>query len=260
MIQNGIPASSWPDAAAIRSFVAALAAALTATLGVALGGAAALGQSLTVLPVNIEMPPAQKAATLTVINQGDAETSVQVRALAWSQQGGQEQLSPSDEVMASPPIATIAAGGTQVVRLVLRRAPQDREATYRLLLDQIPSAAAPGTVRIVLRLSIPVFAEPAIRAVPRLRFQVESHAGQAYLVQVNDGAKHEKLRDLALTTGSGVTVPLAADASPYLLAGTTSRRRIANAASLPTAGGSVRLAAHGDSGAIDERVPVVAVP
>jgi fimbrial chaperone protein len=112
---------------------------------------AAKAQSLTVLPVNIEMAPGQMSTTMTVINQGTTETSVQLRAFAWSQKDGKEVLTASDDVVASPPAATIAPGATQVVRLVLRKAPGAQEATYRMLLDQIPPPAAPGTVRISLR-------------------------------------------------------------------------------------------------------------
>jgi Pili and flagellar-assembly chaperone, PapD N-terminal domain len=91
-------------------------------------------------------------ASLTVKNEADAETSLQVRAFAWSQSTlGDERLEPTTELMASPPICTITAGASQGVRLVWP--PQGGEASYRILLDQIPPPAAPGTVRIALRLS-----------------------------------------------------------------------------------------------------------
>lgn len=64
-----------------RSF--ATAGAFAAGLAVLASGTPADAQSLTVLPVNITMAPGQMATTLTVINQGDSETSVQIRALAW---------------------------------------------------------------------------------------------------------------------------------------------------------------------------------
>ena len=237
------------------------AGALAAGLAVLLAGGAAKAQSLTVLPVNISMAPGQLASTLTVINQGTAETSVQVRALAWSQAAdGKETLVPSDQVLASPPIVTIAAGATQVVRLVLRSAPQGKEATYRILLDQIPPPAAPGMVRIALRLSIPVFAEPDTRAVSHVQYHVERDAGQAFLVALNDGGRHDTVRDIALTTTDGSAVKTVADASPYILAGAAQRWRIVGPDRVPATGGSLRLSARADSGAISEPVPVVAQP
>src|SRR5580704_6037551 len=122
-------------------------------------GGTARAQSLMVLPVNVRMAPGQRTASVTVVNHGATEASIQIRAYAWTQPNGKEQLTLSDVVLVSPPIASIAPGGTQIVRLVLRQSPQDREATYRILLDQIPPPATPGTVRVVLRMSIPIFAQ-----------------------------------------------------------------------------------------------------
>ena len=246
-------------AGAARSGVAT-AGAFAAGLGVLLTGGAAKAQSLTVLPVNIEMPSGQLASTLTVLNQGTAETSVQVRALAWSQVNGVEQLKPSDEVQISPPIVTIAAGGTQVVRLVLRHAPQGHEDTFRILLDQVPPPASPGTVRVALRLSIPVFAEPETRALPHMQFHVENDAGQAYLVATNDGTRHDTFRDLTLTTSTGTALKTVASASPYVLAGATDRWRIGTEGHPVTTGETFHLAGHADIGTLDQSVAVVAHP
>jgi P pilus assembly chaperone PapD len=140
---------------ASRRVVAAVG--LVPALIVLLAGSAR-AQSLMVLSVNIQMAPGQKATTLTVINKGDSETAIQVRAYAWNQPDGDDQLTTSDAVLVSPPLTSIAPGVSQVVRLVLRQLPQGREATYRIVLDQIPPPAVPGTVRVVLRMSIPIFA------------------------------------------------------------------------------------------------------
>jgi fimbrial chaperone protein len=223
-----------------------------------LSGGAVSAQSLTVLPVTIQLTPGRMATALTVINQGEGETSVQVRAFAWNQPDGNDQLTSSNEVLASPPLATIAPGATQIVRLVLRRPPQGHEATYRVLLDQIPPPAAPGTVRIALRLSIPVFAEPAIRVAPHVQFHIERDAGQAWLVAFNDGGRHETIRDIALTTSEGSGLQTEANVSPYVLAGATRRWRIIAQAHLPVPGGTVRLTAHADTGVVNQPVSVLA--
>ena len=229
---------------------------------VALVSAAAIvpagAQSLTVLPVNIEMLAGQMATTLTVLNRGDSETSIQVRALAWDQHDGQERLSATDEIIASPPIATVPAGGTQTVRLVLRRPAQGKEGSYRILVDQIPAAATPGTVRIALRLSIPVFAQAATRALPRLQYRVETSGGQSYLVLVNEGDRHEKLSKVVLFAGSAKPLGVVPESSPYVLAGATTRRRLAVAPGALVPGTTVRLTTQLESGSVDLPVSVVA--
>jgi fimbrial chaperone protein len=142
---------------------------------------------------------------------------------------------------------------------VLSKSPQGQEASYRILVDQIPPPAAPGTVRIALRLSIPIFAEPDSRAVSHVTFHVERDAGQAYLVAVNDGGRHETIRDIALTTGQGAKLKTDNQVSPYVLAGATRRWAIVEPGGLPAAGGSsLRMTARADSGALDQAVPVLA--
>jgi fimbrial chaperone protein len=224
---------------------------------VTVGFAAAQGESqgLTVLPVSILLMPGQMTTTLTIQNHYDSDTAFQVRSFAWRQSADADQLTPSDDLLASPPLGSITAGATQVVRLVLLRPPQSQEAAYRIIFDQIPPPAAPGTVRIALRLSIPVFAEPPTRVAPHLQWYIENDNGQAYLVATNDGNRHDTVRDIALTSLRG-TLKVEADVSPYVLAGATRRWRILTSGPLPSDEGPWRLTAHSDSGGIDQKVSV----
>ena len=223
-----------------------------------LTGVAARAQSLSVMPVNIYLAPGQSATTLTVTNQGTTKTSVQIRAFGWSQEGDGDQLAPSDAVVVSPPIASIDPGASQVVRLILRQAPQGHEATYRILVDQIPPPAEPGIVHLVLRLSIPIFAEPPTRAFPQLQFHLELDGGQMVLVGINGGLRHEAVRDIEVLTGDGRKLKAAAGSSPYILAGSTRRWNIAVEGPLPAPGDSMQMTGHADAGAIKEQISVLA--
>jgi fimbrial chaperone protein len=223
-------------------------------------GIPARAQSLAVVPVNVLLAPGQNAATLTVTNQGDRETAIQIRPFAWNQPDGNDDLAPTNALVISPPLTTIAPGATQVVRLILRQPPQDRELTYRILVDQIPPPAEPGIVHVVLRLSIPIFAQPPVRALPHLQFHLEYEAGQIYLVGANDGLRHEVIRDIVLSTSDGARLKADSGLSPYILAGVKRRWHIAATGSLPSSTETLRLTAHCDSGAIDEQVSIVAKP
>ena len=75
-----------------------------------LAGPPARAQALSVLPVNIFFLPGQKASSLTVTNMGTSETAIQIRAYAWSQKDGDDQLTDTDAVVLSPPLASIAPG------------------------------------------------------------------------------------------------------------------------------------------------------
>jgi len=235
----------------------AAAKAVATVLLVLLTGPTAIGQALSVLPVNVLLSPGQKATSLTVTNNGESETAIQIRAYSWSQPDGNDQLTASDEVVASPPLATMAPGASQVVRLILRQSPEGREATYRILLDQIPPPAQPGVVNIVLRMSIPIFAQPAIRSFADLQFHLERKDGQIYLVGFNAGNLHETIRDIVLTASDGRKLKPESNTSPYILAGVTRRWHIAAQDSLPLSSETLQLTAHANSGAIEEQVRFV---
>lgn len=234
--------------------------ALSGCLLALLGGASAHAQSLKVMPVNVLISPGQRAATLTVVNAGAVDTAVQIRAFGWDQENGVDKLSESNDIVASPPIATIAPGASQVVRLVLRRPPNGKEATYRILLNQIPAAATPGKVQIVFSMSIPIFAQPATRAAAHLQIHMEENDGRTYLVAFNDGLRHEVLRNIALSTADGRKLTTEANASPYILAGSTRRWSVVAQGPLPASTETLQLNAHTDAGAFEQQVHVVPLP
>lgn len=220
---------------------------------------AAQAQALTVLPVSIQMAPGQQATTLTIINQGDKPTSVQVRGFNWIQKDGADQLIPTESLVRSPPLGTIPPGSSQVVRLVLRAPVTTKEGTYRVLLDQIPGPAEPGTVRLALRLSIPVFVEPATRTASHLSWRVQNSGAETYLVAVNDGTRHDMVRDIAVGSGGEGGMKVTAG-SPYVLAGSTRRWLITGIGHPLASGSSVRLTGIDNAGAIDQPVLVAANP
>lgn len=226
------------------------AARLLPILPLLLAAVPAAAQTIAVEPVVIQLAPGATTATLTVVNQGEREAAYQLRAFTWNSEEGKDSLAPTDSVVASPPLGTIAPGGRQLVRLVLRTAPQSAETTYRIWLDQIPPPAEPGAVRIALRFSIPVFAEPATRVAPDLKWHLTREGGDTYLVVQNDGSRHQTVRDLALTDADGKALATEGNVSPHVLAGASRRWHIAGA----VRGAALRLTAKTDDGSIDQQV------
>ncbi len=196
-----------------------------------LTGTAAGAQVLTILPVTISLPARQQAGIVTLVNSGQTDVSIQVRAFAWTQSAdGSDRLESTDALAVSPPLATIPAGRKQIVRLVLRQPAQATEASYRILVDQIPGPAQGNEIRVALRSSLPVFVEPHASAAPRLRFGAEMTGGALYVFAVNDGKRHENIQNLTLRTAGGTSFSPTAGISPYILPGATRRWLVANAA------------------------------
>ena len=230
---------------------------LAATLAFGIFTIPAGAHGITIDPVNVVMAPGQAAATLTIANGGDQEISFQIRAFAWQQdRAGDSQLARTDELLVSPPLGTIAPGATQIARLVLTRAPQDRELSYRILIDELPPPAQAGVVRVALRFSIPVFAEPAGIVAPHVQWRIATQGTQAWLVALNDGTRHQSVHEIALRAADGRTLRLKSDTPPYVLAGGEHRWIIQLQGLLLSPGSVMRLTALGDGEAIDQQVRV----
>ena len=229
-------------------------------LGVLLSCLPVGAQNIAVEPVNVFLHAGEQATTVGVSNMAAADTAVQVRAYVWSMKDGVESLTPTHDLLVSPPIATINPHATQIIRLVQHGSPAKSEVTYRILVDQIPPAAAPGTVRIVVRLSIPVFAEPMVQANPHDTFRVENSSGKLTLVGVNDGNRHDVLHDIELKGADGILLKPDSGDSPYLLAGSTQHWTLTTGHPLPDATKQLTLTAVGINGSIREQVPVVSAP
>lgn len=212
-------------------------------------------QSLQVSPISVDFAPGQRATTLSVTNKGDTRTALQVRPFAWGQPLGEDVLLPTADLAASPPMAEIEPGETQTFRLVLRTAPQSQEASYRLLLDQLPAAASPGTVRVALRISVPVFAKSNARADRKLSWKVVVAQGSASLVAENNGGEHVRVINPILTEAGGRRLELKGPPNPYILPGMRRSWGIVAGNGLQT-GSTVHLTAMSNEGTVDALVPV----
>jgi fimbrial chaperone protein len=160
--------------------------------------------SFMIDPTRIELGPDQMSATLVLRNQDKVAIVIQADARHWRQQDGEDLLTPTRELLVTPPIVTIAPGAEQVLRVALRR-PLDpqQEMNYRIFLQEIAPPPQPGFrgVQVALRISLPVFAKAGegVQSKPiwSARYLAQEHALR--LVLENAGAAHLQLQDFALT-------------------------------------------------------------
>jgi fimbrial chaperone protein len=171
--------------------------------------------------VRATLTPAQAVTAMTVRNGGDVDTVVQLEVVSWSQQAGREVYGPTRDVLATPPIFKLAPGGTQIVRIGLRRAPDPRrELTYRLFLQEVPPAPKEGFegLRVMLRIGIPVFVTPPVAAAASLRWSaVRTPQGQISLGASNGGNAHIQIVNIGVSL-SGKELGKLTEPS-YVLAG-----------------------------------------
>lgn len=194
-------------------------------------------QAATVVlwPVDPVIRDGQSAAAVWLENKGEEDVVLQIRCLDWRQGRGEDDLSVQDGIVASPPLARVAPGKRQMVRLI-RRAPtaSPGEQPLRVLVDELPTpvaanapAVAGARLAVQMRYSIPLFVygDRSGTLTPNLRFRTVVVEGQRFVEIVNDGGQHARLTDLAAVTPSG-TVPLHAGLAGYVLAGAAMRWRL----------------------------------
>ncbi len=162
--------------------------------------ATATATSLTVAPTRIDLAPEARSGSVTLANDGDTTTTVQVETFAWTGSNVIEALEPTRGLLAVPAVFDLPAGGRQVIRVASRDpAATDVETTYRLLITEVPTAA-PETaagIRFALRLSLPVFITPAgARAAPE--WTLHPAADGRTLEIANRGTAHLHVRSLVV--------------------------------------------------------------
>lgn len=169
-------------------------------------GAASAG-SFQVNPVRATLSPDKPIGAMTVRNLGNEPTVLQLEVMNWSQEQGKDVYTPSRELLATPPIFTVPAGGSQIVRVGLRRPPDaQRELTYRLFLQEVPPPPKPGFqgLQVALRIGVPVFVPPAAVQPPVLAWRIiRTREGQLELGLANNGNSHVQVANVRLVRPDG---------------------------------------------------------
>jgi len=157
---------------------AMMARALAGFLLCAAAADAALAGTFAVNPVRLSLSDEHQVAAVTVRNQGQEAAVVQLETAAWTQAGGQDVYNPTREILVTPPIFTVPAGGSQIVRVGLR---------------------------VALRIGVPVFV-PALATAspPALHWQLAQTApGILQVEAVNAGNRHVRVMGLRLAPIDG---------------------------------------------------------
>lgn len=212
-----------------------------------------LAGSFGVAPIRLTLSADQPAGMLTVRNSSDEETVVQLQANTWSQHDGADVLEPTRDLIAVPPLFTLPPGGSQVVRVGLRRPPDAAgELTYRLLLREVPPQPEDGFagLQVALNLSLPVFVVPVGGAEPEPEWWLERDDSGAVRFGVgNRGSAHLQVRSVNLEGPDGRRIE-GQGLPVYLLPG--QRRSWPLASGLPS--GSWLVVADTDAGPMESEL------
>lgn len=140
----------------LRTLAATIAFACLAVTG-------ASAAALRVAPILLDVPHGINMTTLHVWNPDKTPVRIQVRVYLWTRKGNNDILTPTRDVVASPPIGTLKPGGENLIRIVrVATTPIGAHEKYRVLVDQLPdpNAQKAGVVSILVRHAIPLRFEP----------------------------------------------------------------------------------------------------
>jgi len=165
----------------------------------------AVAGSFAVNPVRLTLSADRTIDAITVRNQGTDAAVLHVEPVAWTQTGEHDLYTPTQELLATPPIFTVPAGGSQIVRVGLRRTVEpQRELSYRLFFQEVPPPAKVGFqgLRVALRIGVPVFVPPASGpSAPRVHWQIAQMAPDTLKLRAtNAGQAHVQVIRLKLSS------------------------------------------------------------
>ena len=142
---------------------------LAGVLALLCAGSPTAGASEFVInPLRVVLDRSHKAGEFVVRNEGTEPLRMQLQAMSWRQDAdGKDLYEPDDSLMFFPRSMEIPPGASRVVRVGVKAAPVTREETYRLFVEELPSATPPAptgpgvSLQVLLRVGVAIFVAPA---------------------------------------------------------------------------------------------------
>lgn len=128
---------------------------------------AVYGSSFTVNPTIIVLTSQAKTALLTVKNESTETLRFQLTVLAWSQRpDGEMELTATEDIVFFPALFAVEPKQDRRIRVGTATAFGPGEKSYRLFVEELPSAqaaplAAASEVKVLTRMGLPIFLRPA---------------------------------------------------------------------------------------------------
>jgi len=230
----------------MRSIATALFAA-----SVAFAASPAAAGTLQVEPVLVDITAPGAASTVTLRNEGAAPIDAQIRVYKWAIVNGKEQLTPTNDVVASPPSITLTPKGQYVARIVrVSKQPVVGEESYRLLVDQLPdlSQQRNGSVNLMVRYSIPVFIGAPNKKMPTVAWSVATQGDKVTLTAHNSGDRRLRISALSLHDANGKSLSFGNGLAGYALGQSTMSWTVPRHGFAPS--GSISVHGQSDGGPI----------
>ncbi|MDD9317525.1 molecular chaperone [Acinetobacter lactucae] len=207
--------------------------------------------TIRISPVNVEILSNQSASSISLFNQSNESTDLQIRVFEWVQKNGQDELIPTDEIAISPPFLKLKPNDSYNLRVVrINPSAIAGEKTYRIIIDELPkpvdSRKAAQGINVLLRSSLPVFVVNK-DAITKLNWKIDSNQKAPSLNISNIGNRHALLNNLTLVdTTANKSYPIQVNTvNGYILGQQTRSYSINNFTYQPNHKYSVSLTVNG---------------
>lgn len=164
--------------------------------------ASAISGAFSVSPLSFHLQKERANSILRVRNTDVMPLRIQITSFDWEHDGTQDVLTETNKLLVNPPIFVLEPDKTQIIRFGVR--PEKNwasEKAYRLVLDEVlPENRLPG-LYTRLRMSIPIFVEPA-KTYKQLEWSLQETPSLSLLspplklVAINTGNVHTKITTL----------------------------------------------------------------
>jgi len=187
--------------------------------------ATAANASVNISPLRVDLSDNHDKDVIEFTNGGDTTKSYEVEVVAWTQTDERREVyAPTEDVLAVPPLFTVAPGERQVIRVgSLVAADANVERAYRMFITEIESPqtgdGAGASVAMRLQIGIPVFVAPNALPHANLAFVESQKIGDQFYVRFrNTGNTHVKVIEIQYLA-PGSDTPAVTPATTYFLAG-----------------------------------------
>ncbi|MGN6111734.1 MAG: fimbrial biogenesis chaperone [Luteimonas sp.] len=150
--------------------------------------APATASKMAVSPVVLRASTTQTIQMVHMANKGTTPTTYQVSVYSWRQKGEAEQIEPTREVMAYPPMLEVAPGATRGIRLV-KLAPGP--GTYRVVLRELPRKLEGSGIQRLMNYDLPLIFEDGKTSVA-----LEASRKGSQLLITNTGSRPIQLTEI----------------------------------------------------------------
>ena len=203
----------------MRAYLLILGAAVSTIIMAIAASSAFAAMRLQIQPIRLEME-AGRAGSFKLVNHDDRPVQLEARAFAWRQEvNGKDALTPTRDMVLTPPIMRIDAGATQVIRLALRSDAQpaaQTETAYRLMLEELASTDEMSGIQLRMRYLLPIFVRNGAVTAGPVSLRAHEAGASCQIEAENAGTKHVRVESMQVQTNDK-TIEI--EAPLYVLAG-----------------------------------------